>query len=218
MEPKPPRPSRLRRRRILIAVLVLVGVIYFLGLPQLDAFDLDFPVNRANIAQLMRGKGSGKGKFVVPEIYGVLHVVTSADAENEHVLAGTDDPTKPMDVQLYAPGKPDIDWLYNMQTINEQFPLVVFSKTYCPFSKRAKALLQTYRLSPPPKIIEVDLRDDAEHLKQLLARLTHHGTFPNNVLLGQSLGGFDQLNALHNDGKLRKMLEGAGITVGNPDV
>ena len=32
------------------------------------------------------------------------------------------------------------------------------SKSYCPYSKRAKNLIQTYALDPPPRIIEADLR------------------------------------------------------------
>ena len=32
------------------------------------------------------------------------------------------------------------------------------SKSYCPYSKRAKDLIQTYALDPPPRIVEVDLR------------------------------------------------------------
>lgn len=31
-------------------------------------------------------------------------------------------------------------------------------KSYCPYSKRAKSLIQTYALDPLPRIIEVDLR------------------------------------------------------------
>ncbi|KAF7294759.1 Glutaredoxin domain protein [Mycena indigotica] len=222
MEPKRTTlSSRLRRRRLLIAVLVLLGVVYLFGFPSfaLDAFDLDldFPVNRANIAQLVRSKTKNV-QVQVPEIYGLLHLVTSADTEDQHIMAGTFDPTKPVDMQVYASGKTNLDWAQRKREIDEQFPLVVFSKTYCPFSKRAKALLETYHLTPPPKVIEVDLRDDAEHIKQLLTRLTQHSTFPNVILLGDSLGGSDQLQALHKDGRqLRNMLQTAGIGVGNTD-
>ena len=37
-------------------------------------------------------------------------------------------------------------------------PLVVFSKTTCPYSMRAKALLSSLSLQPPPYVVEVDLR------------------------------------------------------------
>ncbi|KAJ7063442.1 thioredoxin-like protein [Mycena amicta] len=222
MEPKRPSlTTRFRRRRIFVGLFVLIALVYWFGFPTLDAFELDFPVNRANLVQLVRSKGkSGGASAQVPEIYGLLHLVTSHDTENEHILAGTDgfDPTKPVDMQVYAAGKRNVDWDERKREIDQRFPLVVFSKTYCPYSKRAKTLLESYRLSPPPKVIEVDLRDDAEHLKQLLTRLTHHATFPNINLLGTSLGGSDQLQGLHHDGRLRRMLEDAGMVVGNADV
>jgi len=106
-------------------------------------------------------------------------------------------------------------------------------KSYCPFSKRAKNLLQTYGLDPPPKIIEVDLRgkrgpyfvshtdnnaaprysEDGDLLKVILTRLTKHSTFPNIVLRGRSLGGADDLHALHDGGKLKELFEDNGLSV-----
>ncbi|KAG8687397.1 hypothetical protein FRC11_007297 [Ceratobasidium sp. 423] len=58
-------------------------------------------------------------------------------------------------------------------------PVVVFSKTYCPYSKRAKNLLSSLKLEPAPYVVEVDLRSDSDTVKALLLRLTGHGTFPN---------------------------------------
>lgn len=42
-------------------------------------------------------------------------------------------------------------------------------KSYCPYSRRAKSLLQTYSLDPAPRVIEVDLRGKC-HLHSLLLR------------------------------------------------
>jgi len=97
--------------------------------------------------------------------------------------------------------------------MREEYPLVVFSKSYCPYSKRAKKLLETYDLSPAPKVIEVDLRADSAHIKTLLIRLTHRSTFPNVILHGRSIGGSDELIRLHEEGRLRNMLEKAGVRV-----
>ncbi|KAJ6629451.1 glutaredoxin [Mycena sp. CBHHK59/15] len=115
---------------------------------------------------------------------------------------------------LYAAGKDDLDWNETVQSLNERYPLVVFSKSYCPYSQRAKALLSTYDLSPPPKIIEVDLRGESSlHVKHVLTRLTRHETFPNVIIRGKSIGGSDDLKKLHADRSLRRMLEGAGMTI-----
>ncbi|KAJ6507258.1 thioredoxin-like protein [Mycena vitilis] len=217
LDPKnrtPAGTSPIRRRRFLVVVLALVGFIYFFGSPfHLPGALKD--VSRANIAQLVKPKPKAP-TVPVDEMFGLIHLVTG-DNEQEHILGHTEsfDPTKPLDMALYAAGKKDVDWNERMQAINEQYPLVVFSKSYCPYSKRAKALLASYDLSPPPKIIEVDLRDDATQVKSVLTRLTRHGTFPNVVLRGKSLGGSDQLQALHADKSLRHMLEGAGIVIGD---
>ncbi|KAH0827999.1 pre-mRNA splicing factor component-domain-containing protein [Lanmaoa asiatica] len=99
-------------------------------------------------------------------------------------------------------------WEERLKVLREEYPLVVFSKSYCPYSKRAKRLLEAYDLSPPPKIIEVDLRADSSHIKTVLTRLTHHSTFPNVILHGESLGGSDDLMRLHEEDRLRQVLEG----------
>lgn len=123
------------------------------------------------------------------------------------------DPTKEIDLKVYSSFDGDDDWVKHVKKLQTNSPLVVFSKSYCPFSKRAKNLLQTYGLDPPPKIIEVDLREDGDLLKVILTRLTKHSTFPNIVLRGRSLGGADDLHALHDGGKLRELFEDNGLSV-----
>ncbi len=101
------------------------------------------------------------------------------------------------------------------------------------YSKRAKELLKNYDLVPAPKVVEVDLRgmqlwlvcrhsyrshcvvctDDGDLIKAILTRLTGRSTFPNVVLLGKSIGGSDQLSELHREGKLKALLEVAGLKV-----
>jgi len=52
-------------------------------------------------------------------------------------------------------------WLLTRITTAGSFSAQLYaghSKSYCPFSKRAKNLIQTYALDPPPRIVEVDLR------------------------------------------------------------
>jgi len=207
--------SPVRRRRFIVVVVALVCFIYFFGSPfRLPAALKGVSgISRAKIAHIVKGSKS-QAAVKVDEIFGLLHLVTG-DSEHEHILGHTEsfDPTKPVDMALYAAGKDDLDWYKRVEELNERYPLVVFSKSYCPYSRRAKALLSTYEMSPPPKIIEVDLRDDATQVKSVLTRLTHHGTFPNIVIRGKSVGGSDQLQALHADKSLRRMLENAGIAI-----
>ncbi|KAI0044981.1 thioredoxin-like protein, partial [Auriscalpium vulgare] len=124
------------------------------------------------------------------------------------------DPTRPVNLQVYESGDLEVaNWTERVQTLDNETPLVVFSKTYCPYSKAAKAVLKQYDLSPAPSIVEVDLREDGGILKALLTRLTGRGTFPNVVLQGKTLGGYDDLWALHQAGVLQSTFERAGVKV-----
>ncbi|KAF8197884.1 thioredoxin-like protein [Pholiota molesta] len=201
-----------RRRRFTFFIILLVGMLFFLFVPwELPSSfqDLDFSsISRAKVAQLMKSK-----KAPVEEIYGLLHLVTG-DHEQEHVLSNAVhlDPTVPLELSIYAAGDATLDWHKEMESLNKKYPIIIFSKTYCPYSKRAKDLLKDYELQPPPKIIEVDMRDDGNMIKHLLTRLTNHSTFPNILLRGKSIGGSDNLQALHANKSLKKLLEEAGAT------
>lgn len=101
-------------------------------------------------------------------------------------------------------------WEARLTAMRAQYPVIVFSKTYCPYSKKAKAILAEYALKKQPVFIEADLRPDMAKIKALLRRLTGQDTFPNVVVNGKSLGGADRLTVLHESGKLKKKLKAAG--------
>lgn len=123
------------------------------------------------------------------------------------------DPTKEIDLKVYSSFDGDDNWLKHVRGLETSSPLVVFSKSYCPYSRRAKSLLQTYALDPAPRVVEVDLREDGDLLKVILTRLTKHSTFPNIILRGRSLGGADDLQTLHDAEKLEELFEENGLTV-----
>jgi len=130
--------------------------------------------------------------------------------DTEH---GRLDPTKEIDLKVYSSFDGDEDWVKHVRELQNNSPLVVFSKSYCPYSRRAKSLIQTYALDPPPRIVEVDLREDGDLLKVILTRLTKHSTFPNIILRGRSLGGADDFQVLHDEGKLEELFEDSGLSV-----
>lgn len=55
---------------------------------------------------------------------------------------------------------------------------------------------------------------DGDILKRLLLRLTAHGTFPNVVVKGKSLGGSDNIRHLHETGELKDIFLKANVEVG----
>jgi len=64
-------------------------------------------------------------------------------------------------------------------TVMESNTIVIFSKSNCPYSKRAKALLlDKYSIEPPPFVVELDLKENGEAMQKELEALTGRGTVP----------------------------------------
>lgn len=86
-------------------------------------------------------------------------------------------------------------------------PVVVFSKSYCGFSRAAKQLLlEEYSLTPPPRIIELDQHRQGAELQDYIASVTGRRTVPNVIVLKESYGGASDLIALHEQGQLAEKL------------
>lgn len=107
------------------------------------------------------------------------------------------------DDDLYDPAKEFVQ-------IRSMAPMTVFSKLYCPYSKRLKQLLRDhYSITPEPIIVELDKHKHGKELQEYLKVVTHRGTVPN-VLVGSkthvSRGGSDDFTELHNDDTLAEML------------
>ena len=83
------------------------------------------------------------------------------------------------------------------------YSVIIFSKSYCPFSKKAKdILLNKYDITPAPYIVELDLHDIGPALQAELGSVTGRRTVPNILVNGKSIGGGDDIQSLHEDGKL----------------
>lgn len=89
-----------------------------------------------------------------------------------------------------------------------QYPLVVFSKSYCPYCKKAKEALAA--LGAKPYVFELDLRQDGPAIQSFLFKFTHQATVPNVFIKGKSIGGSDDTLALYKSGELKDRLERAG--------
>ncbi|ODV87656.1 hypothetical protein CANARDRAFT_190203, partial [[Candida] arabinofermentans NRRL YB-2248] len=94
-------------------------------------------------------------------------------------------------------------------------PIVVFSKSYCPYSKRLKELLNTsYDITPRPVIVELDKHKDGAKLQSYIGDLSGRRTVPNLFINGVSRGGSDEMAKLHSNNELLdSLLEWAGPTV-----
>lgn len=78
-------------------------------------------------------------------------------------------------------------------------PIIMFSKTYCPYSRKLKNLLSDhFEFDPPIIFIELDRHQKGAELQEYIGRVTGRTTVPNLMINGESRGGFDDINKLFN--------------------
>ncbi|KAF2156116.1 hypothetical protein K461DRAFT_90001 [Myriangium duriaei CBS 260.36] len=114
-------------------------------------------------------------------------------------------------------GDAEVDAL--LDGILKKSPIIIFSKSYCPFSKKAKhILLDKYRIVPTPFVHEIDLMEEGkgdeplgQRLQAKLFEMTKRRTVPNVLVNGVSIGGGDDIEALdENDALAEKLIEIGG--------
>ena len=98
-----------------------------------------------------------------------------------------------------------------LNDILKKGPIIIFSKTYCPFSKKAKhILLDLYTITPKPYVVELDQHALGPGLQKALTKSTGRGTVPNVLINGKSIGGGDDVEALHREQKLAETVASMG--------
>lgn len=80
-------------------------------------------------------------------------------------------------------------------------PVTVYTTESCPFCRSAKALLEKRGVAYE----EINLARDPDG-RNKLAEITGMVTFPQIVVDGESIGGFDQLLAADRSGRLPALL------------
>ncbi|KAI9860348.1 MAG: hypothetical protein M1824_003123 [Vezdaea acicularis] len=100
-----------------------------------------------------------------------------------------------------------------LNSILKKSPVIIFSKSYCPHSTKAKhILLDRYNIRPTPFVVELDQHPLGPLLQRLLAKRTGRATVPNVLVQGVSLGGGDDIAELDHEGKLEEKIRKAGGT------
>ncbi|KAG5275916.1 hypothetical protein AALO_G00125930 [Alosa alosa] len=83
--------------------------------------------------------------------------------------------------------------------------VVIFSKTSCPYCKMAKNVFN--EIGATYKVIELDQHTDGRQLQEALAQMTGAKTVPRVFINGQCIGGGSDTKELHQQGKLRPLIE-----------
>ncbi|KAJ5444063.1 Glutaredoxin [Penicillium daleae] len=89
--------------------------------------------------------------------------------------------------------------------INEN-GVVVFSKSYCPYCKSSKDLLD--KLGAKYEALELDLIDDGSAIQSALQEISNQRTVPNIFINQKHIGGNSDLQAIA--GELPALLKDAG--------
>ncbi|KAN0033603.1 hypothetical protein ACTFIV_000064 [Dictyostelium citrinum] len=106
--------------------------------------------------------------------------------------------------------KQPINKLQYVQTLIDDNKLLIFSKTYCGFSKRIKQLFKTID-GVTPTIVELDILDDGAEIQSSLSQISHIRTVPQLFINGKFIGGNDVTQQLHSEGKLILLLKEANL-------
>ena len=82
--------------------------------------------------------------------------------------------------------------------------ITIYSKNHCPYCVRAKSLLT--QKGQKDNITEIDIASDDAHLQEMLERSGGRKTVPQIFIGDTHVGGFDDLHALDQEGKLDPLL------------
>lgn len=89
----------------------------------------------------------------------------------------------------------------------KDYTVVIFSKSYCPFCVKVKALFDSLHVEY--KALELDLiGEDGVAIQQSLFEKTKQKTVPNLFVNGKHVGGCDATIQAHQDGRLAELLSG----------
>ncbi|KAK8900989.1 hypothetical protein QC760_010448 [Botrytis cinerea] len=133
----------------------------------------------------------------------------AADKARDNANAKAFKPDPPS--QVGEKEEEDMEVTTELNTILKKSPIIIFSKSYCPHSKRAKdILLEKYRIDPLPYVVELDKHPLGGKLQGRLNQLTGRRTVPNVLVNGVSIGGGDDVAELDEKGTLGEKVKDLG--------
>jgi len=100
-----------------------------------------------------------------------------------------------------------------IESVVSKHPVVVFSKSYCPYCRRALEAIHSFSLRAgyiEPLVIDLTELSNMPEIQFTLGEMTGRRTVPNVYVGGKSIGGGDETTALYRSGELEQLLRRAG--------
>ncbi|AEO65377.1 uncharacterized protein THITE_2112307 [Thermothielavioides terrestris NRRL 8126] len=120
-------------------------------------------------------------------------------------------PKAKAEVEVKESEEEDPEVEVQLNDILKKAPVIIFSKSYCPYSKRAKGiLLEKYVIEPTPYVVELDLHPLGPKIQARLGEMTGRKTVPNIMVYGKSIGGGDDIAALDREKALADKITSLG--------
>src|ERR1700723_2217713 len=86
----------------------------------------------------------------------------------------------------------------------------IYTTTYCPFCTRAKSLLKSKNIA----FVEIDVTEDDALREKMIELSGGRRSVPEIFINGKIVGGFDELKALNDAGKLDGRLAESAASAG----
>ncbi|CAK5276533.1 unnamed protein product, partial [Mycena citricolor] len=85
--------------------------------------------------------------------------------------------------------------------------IMIFSKTTCPYCRRAKALFTEKFPEESPVVFELNEREDGADIQAYLLQKTGQRTVPNIFINENHVGGNDDTQAAFKSGELKRLID-----------
>lgn len=102
------------------------------------------------------------------------------------------------------------NWLELVKADIKKNPVLVYSKSYCPYCENTKKTLENLKVTS--KVYELDQMTDGAKIQTALQELTKQKTFPNIFISGNHIGGNSDLMDGLKKGKIQKIFEDNNIS------
>ncbi|UJR10815.1 hypothetical protein I4U23_015002 [Adineta vaga] len=105
------------------------------------------------------------------------------------------------------PSKSSLSAPEHIQELIHKYPVVVFSKSTCPYCQKAKKLLAKYKLEDKYYVLELNELSNTDEYQTELKKLTDDRTVPRIFIGGKCIGDEEDLENLEKQGDLTRLLK-----------